>query len=95
MKLSQKQRALLHHIATQPIYGISTKLPLICIDRMPEEIWFTFRSERQAYAWVRNLAQRGLVEIEQDSFARITHKGITEANRKARSGLAKPSGEHL
>lgn len=51
-------------------------LPCICISNMPESIWFTFRTEYQAYGWVRNLAERGFMTIENEHFARITEQGI-------------------
>lgn len=73
-RLSLKQLAFLRAIAATPRYDV--KLPLICIDRMPDEIWFTFLTEKQAYKWVRNLADRGFVVIEQDCFARITAQGM-------------------
>jgi len=76
-KLSTKQLEFLQAIAATPKY--CGRLPLIVIDNMPSEIWFTFMTERQAYKWVHNLARRGFVQIEQDCFARITEKGIAAA----------------
>lgn len=70
-RLSKKQLIFL-----QAFRSYMGGVPTICISNMPEEVWFTFRSEFQAYEWVRNLAARGFCTIEQDCFARLTEKGL-------------------
>lgn len=74
MRLSKKQRHFLSALSTGTRY--EGRLPLIVIHNMPESIWFSFRSEHQAYEWVRNMESRGLVSIEQDCFVRITELGM-------------------
>lgn len=71
-RISKKQIALLKVVNAAKYMGGQG---VVCWHLVPEDIYFTFRTESSLLKWLHNLEQRGFLQFENQDFMRITALG--------------------